>query len=56
LFFLPGYMTSFFQYLSADFHFSNITKGIIDSRDILYFISISFIGLYCANLSLGSRN
>ena len=56
LFFLPGYLTAFFQYISADFHFQNISKGIIDSRDILYFISISFIGLYCAKLALAGRN
>ena len=28
------------EYLGADFHFENISKGIIDSRDIVYFLSV----------------
>ncbi|MEN8154979.1 MAG: ABC transporter permease subunit [Acidobacteriota bacterium] len=46
LYFLPGAFVGFFQYFSANFHFQNISKGLIDSRDILYFITISFIALY----------
>ena len=40
LFFLPQSLLGVFSYLGADFHFQNIAKGIIDSRDILYFISV----------------
>lgn len=50
LFFLPGYALSFFQYLGADFHFQNISRGILDSRDILYFLSVCFVMLYSTNL------
>ena len=46
LFFLPQSLLGFLQYLGADFHFSNISKGILDSRDIVYFLSVSFIALY----------
>ena len=49
LFFLPSSLLGIAAYLGADFHFQNISKGIIDSRDIVYFISICFIGLYGAN-------
>jgi ABC-2 type transport system permease protein len=52
LFFLPQSFIGFLQYLGADFHFHNISKGIIDSRDILYFLSVSFIGLYGTHLAL----
>ena len=45
LFFLPNYLLTFFEYLGADFHFRNISRGIIDSRDIIYFISITIIGI-----------
>ncbi|MBN1627457.1 MAG: ABC transporter permease subunit [Deltaproteobacteria bacterium] len=55
LFFLPGVVVGLFQYLAADFHFQNISKGIIDSRDILYFLSISFTGLYASNLVMQGR-
>ena len=56
LFFLPSSLLGISAYLGADFHFQNISKGIIDSRDIVYFISISFIGLYGANLVLQEKN
>jgi ABC-2 type transport system permease protein len=55
LFFLPQSLLSFFQYLGADFHFENVSKGVIDSRDILYFLSVSFIGLYGAYLALQEK-
>lgn len=46
LFFFPQRLIGFFSYLGADSHFKNIAKGIIDSRDILYFVSITFVSLY----------
>lgn len=56
LFFLPSSLLGILAYLGADFHFQNISKGIIDSRDIVYFISICFIGLYGANLVLQEKH
>ncbi len=56
LFFLPRSLLGFFEYLGADFHFENISKGIIDSRDVLYFLSVSFIGLYAAHLARQGNN
>ena len=56
LYFLPQSMLGVFAYLGADFHFQNIARGIIDSRDILYFVSICFVGLYGAYLALLQRH
>ena len=56
LYFLPQSLLGVFAYLGADFHFQNIAKGIIDSRDILYFVSICFVGLYGAYLALLQRH
>jgi ABC-2 type transport system permease protein len=56
LFFLPQSLLNFFEYLGADFHFENFSKGVIDSRDILYFLSVSFVGLYGAYLALQEKN
>lgn len=50
LFFLPSFLVGIFQYLSANYHFKNIAKGVIDLRDILYFVSMSFVVLYGTNL------
>ncbi|OEU68135.1 MAG: ABC transporter [Desulfobacterales bacterium PC51MH44] len=55
LFFFPESILGIIGYLGADFHFKNIAKGIIDSRDILYFLSIIFIGLYCAHLAMQEK-
>jgi len=55
LFFLPNSLVGFFQYFSANFHFQNIAKGLIDSRDILYFITISFIALYASNIVMQEK-
>lgn len=46
LFFFPEGALSVLQFLGADFHFQNISRGILDSRDLLYFASVCFIMLY----------
>ncbi len=45
LIFLPAFLAGFLQYISAVSHFNNIAKGLIDSRDIIYFISLMIISL-----------
>ena len=55
LFFLPQSLLGVFSYLGADVHFQNIAKGIIDSRDILYFISVCFVGLFGAHIALNQK-
>jgi ABC-2 type transport system permease protein len=56
LFFLPQVLLGFLQYLGADFHFRNISRGILDSRDILYFLSVSFVALYGTHLALQEKS
>lgn len=56
LYFLPRSLLGVFTYLGADFHFQNIAKGIVDTRDILYFVSVCFVGLYGAYLALQQRH
>jgi ABC-2 type transport system permease protein len=55
LFFLPNFLVGIFQYLSANYHFQNIAKGVIDFRDILYFVSVSFVVLYGTNLVMQEK-
>lgn len=40
--------------LSADVHFSNIARGVVDIRDILYAVTIQFFALSAAVLQLES--
>jgi len=48
LFALPSNIVPFFNYLSIDYHLNNIIRGIIDSRDFIYFISLTFLFVYGA--------
>ncbi len=41
LIFLPSPIVSFFSYLSANGHFTSISRGILDTRDLIYFISLT---------------
>lgn len=40
LIFVPGFLGSIFQFLSIDYHLSNISRGVIDSRNLIYFGSM----------------
>ena len=40
LMFVPVYLTGLIQYLSVDYHLSNISRGVIDSRNLVYFASV----------------
>ena len=55
LFFMPETLLGFLSYLGVDMHFANISKGIIDTRDLLYFLSVVFIGLYATHVSIEER-
>jgi ABC-2 type transport system permease protein len=55
LFFFPQSMLSVVSYLSTVIHFENIAKGIIDTRDILYFLSLMFMGLYATHLVMQEK-
>ncbi len=53
---LTGAPGEFINYLSMQNHFDAISRGLIDSRDIIYFTSIIFLGLIMAEISLTKRN
>ena len=40
LMFMPVSMTGLIQFLSVDYHLSNISRGVIDSRNLIYFSSV----------------
>jgi ABC-2 type transport system permease protein len=44
------------SYLSLSTHFDSISRGVIDSRDLLYFLSLTFFSLVLAEASLSKRN
>lgn len=52
---VPPALVPLVQYLSIDYHFENISRGVIDTRDIVYYFSLVVFMLSLAKLSLESR-
>jgi ABC-2 type transport system permease protein len=42
---LPPSVGEAVQYLSANYHFENIARGVVDFRDVLYYLTVTTIGL-----------
>ena len=42
--------------LAVSVHFESLTRGVVDSKDLIYFGSIIFMGLFLAEVSLSKRN
>jgi ABC-2 type transport system permease protein len=55
LIYVPEGLTSILEFLAVDFHFSNIARGVIDTRDIIYFLSLLLFSLLLATVSLQRR-
>jgi ABC-2 type transport system permease protein len=51
-----GFFGQLFSMLSMRVHFESISRGIIDSSDLIYFLSLIVIGLFSAEVSLANRN
>ncbi len=55
LMYVPSYLASIVEFLGIDYHFGNIARGVIDTRDVIYFLSLLGFMLYLTVLSLGRR-
>lgn len=53
--FLPTFLVAFIQFISAGSHFDSISHGVIDTRDIIYFISLTTIFVTGAIMVLKSN-
>ncbi len=53
--FLPPSWQKLVAFLSIDGHFENIGRGVIDTRDLVYYFSMIGVSLLVATLSLESR-
>ena len=50
----PG-LVSTVEFLSADYHYSNISRGVIDTRDLFYYFSLIFLTVFLTKTSIESR-
>ena len=50
-----GPLAYFISYLGIQYHYETISKGLIDTRDVLYFVSVSALMIVATKLVLESR-
>jgi ABC-2 type transport system permease protein len=55
LVFVPPAVASTLEFISIDYHFENIARGVIDSRNLIYFGSVLGFALLLATTSLERR-
>jgi ABC-2 type transport system permease protein len=51
-----GGIGSVFDYLSARTHYESLSRGVFDTRDLIYYFSAIFIGLVLSETMLSKRN
>ena len=54
---VPGLIKieGFISALGIDMHYRSISRGVIDSRDVVYFASVIFFFLFSTKALVGSR-
>lgn len=55
LFFFPQFALDVVTHMSANAHFRNVARGIVDTRDLIYFLSVAFLGLYATYLVMEEK-
>lgn len=48
-------LVSAVEYIGTDYHFSNVARGVIDTRDIIYYASMITLTMFLTKTSLESR-
>ncbi len=51
-----GITGSLFSYLDLSTHFESIARGVLDTKDLIYFLSLTYLGLYLSVSMLVKRN
>jgi ABC-2 type transport system permease protein len=51
-----GITGQLFNMLSMRVHFESISRGVVDSSDLIYYLSLIFLGLFFSEVSLAKRN
>jgi ABC-2 type transport system permease protein len=51
----PDWISPVLAFLSMGNHFESLSRGVIDSRDVIYYVSVMVVALVIATASLQSR-
>jgi ABC-2 type transport system permease protein len=52
---VAGRIETTLQKLGMAYHYDSISRGLVDSRDVLYFISVTLVFLLLARLQMENR-
>jgi ABC-2 type transport system permease protein len=50
-----GFLASIFSFLSVSTHYESISRGVLDTKDIIYFLSLALLGLLASEAMLAKR-
>ncbi|MBC8489942.1 MAG: ABC transporter permease subunit [Bacteroidetes bacterium] len=50
-----GFLGEMLSYLSVSTHFDSISRGVIDSKDLIFFLSLIFLGLILTEVNLAKK-
>lgn len=50
-----GFTGQLFSYLSVTSHYNDISRGVIDSKNLIYLLSLTFFGLFLTEAQLAKR-
>jgi ABC-2 type transport system permease protein len=53
--FAPDWLAPVLSFLSMGNHFESLSRGVVDSRDVIYYVSVMVVALVIATASLESR-
>lgn len=52
---MTGWLGELFSTLSLQTHYQSMSRGVIDSKDVIYFLSITVLGLYLSEYMISKR-
>jgi ABC-2 type transport system permease protein len=55
-FFLPASLARVFEFASVSFHLDNLARGVVDSRDVIYYVTLTGGALFLAERSLARQH
>lgn len=51
-----GFVGEIFHFLSVSTHFESVSRGVIDTKDLIYFLSVIFVGLVSSEAVLAKNS
>lgn len=52
---ISGFLGDMLDFMSVSTHFESISRGVIDSRDVIFFLSLAFLGLILTEANLSRK-